>query len=345
MERNDAQLARPGVLYKNTKANIEALTGVPEGAFAYATDTDLMGTFNGTVWLWGGSAPITTALDDFQLGNGAGVWIKQTVAYVATLLSVYFDLLYIRLADFPNYGSKTPLTINDRMTIIDSVTSATKQVYLYVLQAFLSDGWTLRTETWTRTGNHTFTVPGDLTLIYRKGAKVRYKDGGSNEYGAVGSSTYAGGPNTTTVNLIVNTDFAMAAGTITEKYISYIENPEGFPFTFNYTATFSRGGTAFTNAPTLNAATFKAIGNKIEGFIDFTMPASAGGTGEIYASVPITVVTNRMDVGQEIVSTAKLCTAIAMSSINKLNFYDASPVAVIAVTNGYRYQFNFRYLF
>lgn len=55
MKRNDAQLSFPEVLYKNTKANIEALTGVPEGAVAYATDTDQIGAYTGAVWKWGGA--------------------------------------------------------------------------------------------------------------------------------------------------------------------------------------------------------------------------------------------------------------------------------------------------
>jgi hypothetical protein len=98
-------------------------------------------------------------------------------------------------------------------------------------------GWVACSETWTRTGNHTFTVSGDVTAKYRKGTKIRYRDGGSDEYGVIGSSTHSSG--TTTVNLIVNTDYAMAAATITDTYISYIDNPIGFPTKFEYSPTIS----------------------------------------------------------------------------------------------------------
>jgi hypothetical protein len=98
-------------------------------------------------------------------------------------------------------------------------------------------GWQSITSTWTRTGNHTFTVSGDVTATYRKGAKVRYKDGGAYEYGVILSSSY-GAPNTT-VTLITNTDYTMAAATITDTYISYIENPEGFPTAFNFSPSFT----------------------------------------------------------------------------------------------------------
>jgi len=88
-------------------------------------------------------------------------------------------------------------------------------------------------DTWTRTGNHTFTVAGDVTTKYRKNTKVRYKDGGSYEYGVIGSSSYSS-PNTT-VTLITNDDYAMAAASITDRYLSYVDNPEGFPDWFNFT--------------------------------------------------------------------------------------------------------------
>jgi len=105
--------------------------------------------------------------------------------------------------------------------------------------AIPNDGWIADADTWTRTGNHTFTVSGDVTAKFRKNAKVRYKDGGSYEYGVIGSSSYSS-PNTT-INLIPNDDYAMAAATITDTYLSYIDNPEGFPDWFNFTPTTITG--------------------------------------------------------------------------------------------------------
>jgi len=96
----------------------------------------------------------------------------------------------------------------------------------------LNNGWIPVSITWTRTGNHTFTVSGDLASTYRKGTRVRYQDGGGREFGVVGSSSHLGG--TTTVNLIPNTDYAMAAATITDTYISYTDNPEEWPDWFTY---------------------------------------------------------------------------------------------------------------
>lgn len=57
MRHGDKQLGAPLVQYTDTKANIEALTGLIGGETAFATDnpTAPLGCYNGTVWVWGGS--------------------------------------------------------------------------------------------------------------------------------------------------------------------------------------------------------------------------------------------------------------------------------------------------
>jgi len=56
MIRDGKVIGAPLEQYKNTKANIEALSGVGEGAIAYATDTDELGSYDGAAWNWGGGA-------------------------------------------------------------------------------------------------------------------------------------------------------------------------------------------------------------------------------------------------------------------------------------------------
>jgi hypothetical protein len=125
----------------------------------------------------------------------------------------------------------------DTLTSHTSNVSNPHSVTAAQVAAVPNDGWNASSDTWTRTGNYTFTVSGDVTATYRKSAKVRYKDGGAYEYGYIISSSYSA-PNTT-VTLATNSDYAMAAATITDKYISYIENPEGFPKKFNFTPTWT----------------------------------------------------------------------------------------------------------
>lgn len=54
MNVNDSQLGTPATPYSNTKANIEALTGLTGGECAYSTDTGLYGYYNAIseVWVW-----------------------------------------------------------------------------------------------------------------------------------------------------------------------------------------------------------------------------------------------------------------------------------------------------
>ncbi len=231
MQQGDKQLGKPQILYKDTKANITALSGVAEGAVAYATDTDEIGTYNGTTWDWLG--------------------ISSALAHIASTSNPH------------------------------AVTAA--QVV-----AIPESGWIACSETWTRTGNYTFTVSGDVTAKFRKGAKIRYKDGGAFEYGVVGSSSYSAP--TTTITLITNDDYAMAAATITDRWISFVENPEGFPHWFNYANTVeysASGSMTFTSVVTAYAK-WKANGTTMQVLVLGT--GTTGGTASniLRATAPVT---------------------------------------------------------
>lgn len=152
-------------------------------------------------------------------------------------------------------------------------------VYYDDLKADKTDvesGWSPCPETWTRTGNFTFTVSGDKTAKFRKGMKVRYKDGASTfDYGVVASSSFSSP--TTTVTLITNDDYLMPAATITDKYVSPVENPEGFPHWFNYTPTYSANGSmTYTSVTTTYAKWMSLGGNNIRHFVLAT--GTTGGT-------------------------------------------------------------------
>lgn len=142
-------------------------------------------------------------------------------------------------------------------------------------------GWKPITATWTRTGDHTFTVSGDVTADdnYRPGMKLRYKDGGAYEYGVINSRSYSA-PNTT-INLVVNSDYAMASATITETYVSPIEKPNGFPEYFNFTglSVYQNG----TVASTLSYARFiiKGLLCHLYFNINITASGSAGNRIEV----------------------------------------------------------------
>lgn len=156
---------------------------------------------------------------------------------------------------------------------------------LATLGAIPNSGWIEVSDTWTRTGNYTFTVSGDLSAAFRKGTKVRYKQGGDFEYGVVISSSYSA-PDTT-ITLAANNDYAMAAATITDKAISYIENPEAFPDTFNYAPTVSASAGSITN-PSITTAKFSISATRLKWWHDFTCDLESATALEIRASLPIT---------------------------------------------------------
>lgn len=146
----------------------------------------------------------------------------------------------------------------------------------------LQSSWIAVSDTWTRTGNYTFTVSGDKTATYRKGLRVRFKDGGGFKYGIIKSSSYSA-PNTT-VTLISNTDYLMAASTITEPAISDSEQPEGFPFEFNFSAAL----TSVTVGNGTLVQKFSVAGNLFLYHVEFNFGSTSAITGEVAFPPPVT---------------------------------------------------------
>lgn len=142
------------------------------------------------------------------------------------------------------------------------------------------DGWIQSAVTWTRTGDHSFTVPGDLTAIFSPGTRVKYTDTGGTDYGVVASSSHAGG--TTTVNLAPNTDYAMASGAISGTFYSYDANPQGYPGWFNYAETWS----GFSSAPSGGHAMFSVNGRVCHLNISRTSHGTSNSTSSA-VTVPI----------------------------------------------------------
>ena len=141
------------------------------------------------------------------------------------------------------------------------------------------DGWIAKSETWTRTGNHTFTLSGDFSADpdYQPGIKIKYNDG-AVDYGTIASNSHAGG--TTTINLIPNSDYLMAAATITGKYISKIEKPDRFPSEFSFSPSWTN---LTVGNGTLTAKITEQHGN-IKGHVEFVL----GSTSSIGGSVSFT---------------------------------------------------------
>lgn len=242
---------------------------------------DLPAGGGGANWSDIDSATADTPLDADKFGfwDVVDSALKSiTWANIKATLKTYFDTLYAAVANgvtngdshdhnggdgaqinhttLSNIGTNTHATIDSHL----GSTSNPHSVTAAQAVAIPESGWIERSETWTRTGNYTFTISGDVTATYRKGTKIRYKDGGAFEYGVVISSSYSA-PNTT-ITLATNDDYAMAAATITDKAISFVENPEAFPDWFNYANTIegSASGSMTWTLTSVIVAKFKVQG-------------------------------------------------------------------------------------
>jgi hypothetical protein len=167
----------------------------------------------------------------------------------------------------------------------------------------LQDGWFPTTDTITRTGTHSFTVPDDREQQFRKGAKFAYTDALANEYGVVASSVYTATDTATTVTLIDNTDYSMSTDTIANPSLSYIENPEGFPQWFNWDA----APTGFSAVPASPVYRWTTKGNTI--FISY-VEATAGTSNAttFAATAPVAAAQNVTGVAGTLVDNGALRT-------------------------------------
>jgi len=136
-----------------------------------------------------------------------------------------------------------------------------------------TDGWTIDSNTWVYVGAHQFKITGsDVTLKFPIGTRIRYKQGGSYEYGVVILSAFS---TDTTVTLAPNSDYALANATITDAEYSYQDNPQGYPDIFNFTPTYG----SLTEGSGSSIGLFKINGKELKFKIKFTFAADSSVTG------------------------------------------------------------------
>lgn len=248
MIKNDRVYGVPLVQYKDTKANIEALSGIGEGAIAYATDSNEFGSYDGTTWTWGqggSTAPATTAANDFQVGDGAGSWIKKTLAEVKTILGLG-TAAYTASTDYQPIdsdltaiGGLTPSNDDIIQRKAGAWTNRTlAQFVVDIANLFTSyfvylGGWTAVSGTFTYASASTINTPSDLTGSIQKGMPIRWKQGGGYKYGNVKAIT------SSLITILANNDYTIANSAITDFYYSSLQQPAGFPESFSFTLGWS----------------------------------------------------------------------------------------------------------
>lgn len=272
--------------------------------------TETTGTgAGGAAWSDINTASADTPLDADKFGfwDVVDAALKSiTWANIKAALKTYFDTLYAVAANGVTngdshdhnggdgaqiaHGNLSGIGTNTHAAIDSHLASTSNPHNVTAAQAVAvpESGWIERSETWTRTGSHTFTISGDVTAVFRKGTKIRYKDGGTYEYGVVASSTYSA-PDTT-ITLITNDDYAMAAAAITDKAISFAENPEGFPSSFNYTPTLSATGSMTIASSTVNIARWWTSGAHCHFIVDISVSFNGTASTGFLVTTPVTPV-------------------------------------------------------
>jgi hypothetical protein len=200
------------------------------------------------------------------------------VVEIMWVASVWNDAVDAILAEHNQSGGHTTDTIAEKT----SGAGVTVDGLLIRDGGIRAHDWTQEIATATRTGNHVFTLAGDQTDYYRKGTRVRYKDGGAFEYGVVVSAAYS---SVTTVTLATNTDYTMA-GNPTELWFSNVDNPAGYPNDFTWEPTVSGQTDAGSGTYSVQAGKFSIRGRSIK-VIGNCIWSNHTGTGNLIFNLPV----------------------------------------------------------
>lgn len=240
-------------------ANRPAADDANNGELFYSTDTDVLYISDGSTWTQ--VTLLAASITDFD--EAAQDAVGGILAATTTITPTYDDATPDITFDV-NTGSIGPTELASTAVTPASYGSAT-QVATFTVDAdgrltaaadatIPTDGWVEDSATWTFASATTFTVTGDRTAEFTKGTRLRFTQT-TVKYGAVALSAHAAG--TTTVTLIVNTDYTLVSAAITDPAYSYAANPQGYPGWFTYAPTIA----GFSADPTSTAYRWSVHGN------------------------------------------------------------------------------------
>jgi hypothetical protein len=186
-----------------------------------------------------------------------------------------------------------------------------------------NDGWSPAVETWTYASASSFTVAGDQTVKYSKGARLKFTQTTTVKYAVVISSSYSS-PNTT-VNILVNTDYTITNDTISANYISYAINPRGYPGWFAVAApTFTGIDNGSGGQPTVTEHRARVDGNVYKSHLHIGNTAYKDGASSYFYfthAVSEANVTSRSILGLAYINTAADANNVASVINIGANFY------------------------
>jgi hypothetical protein len=291
-----------GTSYVELRSHPEAGSGISN------TIASIESVAGGTAWAR------MTADSGGYAGNASMLYIVQT----ATERSVFIqDVLEVDFssADYLNFQA-VQTDLGNTQVNGNLIVAAGSDIYIDDDMP-LYGGWFPRTDVVTRLGTHQFRVPGDQTLIYRKGAKFACTDSAVNKFGVILSNSYDGV--NTTVNLIPNSSYSLV-GTVADPQISYAESPMGFPDFFNFAPTYA-GSTGGTPTVTNLGSSWRPIGNsQLKLDVHYSITAVGTATGSMRVYIPITASVTSMGTGRENAVTGSQIQVLSASTSNWLTY-------------------------
>lgn len=164
-----------------------------------------------------------------------------------------------------NGSTANPLGVLISPNAGNAITDPGNGLYAIDYTSIISDlktGWIEVSDTWTFNSSTDVNVPNNATLVYPKGAKVRFKQGGNYKYFNIISRT------PTILTLKAGTDFTVANAAITNIAYSLDDVALDFPdyFTFAPALDTQDGTLAATN---IIRAKYKVFGNSCHHYLTF----------------------------------------------------------------------------
>jgi len=145
-------------------------------------------------------------------------------------------------------------------------------------------GWIPVDGTFTYNTANKINVSAGAASIYSVGDKLRFQNNDSGTYLYCYIVNVADTLLTTTGNAVPN-------ATLTDKYYSKIENPQGFPHYFTYTPTLDISGAGTLSSTSITIARFIMKGCWVEMEVDATATISNADASTIYWMVQMPIAT------------------------------------------------------
>jgi hypothetical protein len=301
-----------GTSYVELRSHPEAGSGISN------TIASIESVAGGTAWAR------MTADSGGYAGNASMLWLVQTATERSIFITDVLDVDFSS-ANYLNFQA-TQTDLGNTQVNGNLVIAAGNEIFIDDDMP-LYGGWFPRTDVVTRLGTHQFRVPGDQTLIYRKGAKFACTDDAVNKFGVILSNSYDGV--NTTVNLIPNSSYSLV-GTVADPQISYAESPMGFPDFFSFTPTYSSTGGGTPTCTNLGSY-WRPVGNsQLKCDIHFNITAVGTATGSVRVILPITATITSIGAGRENAAVGSMLQLINPAGNSYITYLQDNNAGVLA---------------